>query len=296
MEIYSPGIADQVSDFILTGTVPEPALGWVWLIPAIASTVSLINSAIQRRNDRRNQDRQNAANLALSDRQFEQNQQQIDELNKYNAPQAQMERFTAAGLNPDLIYGSGSGSAGNQTQVARAERPDFVSSARAVQLPEMLSQFQDFQMRQAQINNVKAQTDNIKEKTATESVTRFLRDVQGQRASFDLGQTEYLAPYQAAIVGNKARASEATLLQEWQKLQNLSADEQLKLLVARQKEKGLELMDIEEEQRKADLLFSNYRNEWMKVGITSSDSVFFRLLVRMFTEAGVDISTMNPFK
>lgn len=33
--------------------------------------------------------------------------------NSYNDPSAQMERFRKAGLNPNLIYGSGSGSAGN---------------------------------------------------------------------------------------------------------------------------------------------------------------------------------------
>lgn len=296
MQNYPLEIVEKVSDFLLTGSPPEPVLGWFWIIPAVTAVAGVINSAIQRRNDRRNQDRQNAANLALSDRQFEQNQQQIAELNKYNDPAAQMARFQGAGLNPNLIYGSGGASAGNQTQVAKAERPEYVSSARAIQLPEMLNEFQNFQMRQAQINNVKAQTKNIQERTATESVTRFLRDVQGKRSAFDLGQAEYLAPYQAAIVGNKARSSEATLMQEWQKLANLSADEQLKLLVARQKEKGLELMDIEQEQRQADLLYSNYKNQWAKVGITSSDSVFFRLLIRMFTEAGIDISTMNPFK
>jgi len=293
MENYPLEIVEKVSDFLLTGPIPEPALGWVWIIPAIASTVSFINSAIQRRNDRRNQDRQNAANLALSDRQFEQNQQQIAELNQYNDPKAQMQRFQGAGLNPNLIYGSGSASAGNQTQVARAERPEYLSQARAIQLPEMLSQFQDFSMRQAQINNVKAQTANIQEKTATESVTRFLRDVQGKRTEFDLGQAEYLAPYQAAIVGNKARSSEALLQQEWQKLANLSHDEQLKILVERQKAKGLELMDIEQEQRQADLLFSRYKNEWAKMGITTSDNVMLRLLIRMYNEAGFDLSNMK---
>jgi len=148
-------------------------------------------------------------------------------------------------------------------------------------------------MRQAQIDNVKAQTENINSRTATETLTRFLRGVQGRRAEFDLGQAEILAPYQAAITGNKARASEATLMQEWQKLTNLTRDEQLKLLVQRQKEKGLELMDIEQEQRQADLIFSQYRNQLMKIGITTSDNVMLRLLVRMFNEAGFDLSSMK---
>lgn len=293
MENYPLEIVERVSDFLITGSPPEPALGWFWVVPAIMGAVSLINSAVQRRNDRRNQDRQNAANLALADKQFEQSQQQIAEMNKYNDPAAQMRRFQGAGLNPNLIYGSGSQSAGNQTQTARYEPPAMRFDARAIQLPQVLNEFQNFQMRQAQINNVKAHTDNIREKTATESVTRFLRDIQGKRGQIGLERDEYQFEFQNAVVANRARMSAAQVEQEWQKLANLSQDEQLKLLVRRQKEKGLELMDIEQEQRQADLVFSQYKNEWAKMGITSGDNVMLRLLIRMFNEAGLDLSDMS---
>ena len=45
--------------------------------------------------------------------------------NAYNSPQAQMLRFSEAGLNPHLIYGRGdSGNAGS-IPVPNSQRPDF---------------------------------------------------------------------------------------------------------------------------------------------------------------------------
>lgn len=46
-----------------------------------------------------------------------------DAMNAYNTPSAQMARYSAAGLNPNLIYGSG-GNAGNQASPAAFFTPD----------------------------------------------------------------------------------------------------------------------------------------------------------------------------
>lgn len=216
MEKIPLEIVEKVSDFLLTDYYPHTSM-WFWLPAAIMGAVSLVNSIVQRRNDKKNLAAQNAANLALSDRQFEQNRQQIQELNQYNDPKNQMSRLMGAGLNPNLIYGSGaSGASGNQTMAARYEPPQLQFGARAIQLPEnMLSMYQDFSMRQAQIDNVKAQTENINARTATEGFTRMLREIQGKRADVELEQKEYLTPYQNAIIANQARGSEAKLLAEW---------------------------------------------------------------------------------
>lgn len=46
------------------------------------------------------------------------NRQQWEVQNEYNAPAEQMKRYRAAGLNPNLIYGSGQASAGNAGAIA----------------------------------------------------------------------------------------------------------------------------------------------------------------------------------
>lgn len=59
------------------------------------------------------------------------NQQGIDAQNRYNSPLAQMDRLTAAGLNPNLVYGHGVD--GNQSSSASAG----LSSARFYNTPDL---------------------------------------------------------------------------------------------------------------------------------------------------------------
>lgn len=69
----------------------------------------------------------NQANAALAQQQQNWNVDLWNMQNEYNTPAAQMQRYQGAGLNPNLIYGSGSGSSGNAASVstvspARMER------------------------------------------------------------------------------------------------------------------------------------------------------------------------------
>lgn len=66
----------------------------------------------------------------------QQNQYNIDMWkmqNEYNSPQAQMQRFKDAGLNPNLIYGQGtSGNASSAPQMVTPEAPDFTEDMRKI--------------------------------------------------------------------------------------------------------------------------------------------------------------------
>lgn len=62
----------------------------------------------------------NKANMELAKYQNEWNEKMWHMQNEYNLPKNQMARYLDAGLNPNLIYGSGSASAGNSTSVPTA--------------------------------------------------------------------------------------------------------------------------------------------------------------------------------
>ncbi|UOK21003.1 DNA pilot protein [Chifec microvirus UA13_27] len=69
----------------------------------------------------------NQANAALAQQQQNWNVDLWNMQNNYNTPAAQLQRYKDAGLNPNLIYGSGSGSSGNAGSIstvapARMER------------------------------------------------------------------------------------------------------------------------------------------------------------------------------
>lgn len=256
---------------------------WFWIIPLVASA---IGAAAQARANKK----QREANMELAKYQFEQNQLQINRQNLYNSPESQMQRYKDAGLNPNLIYGSGA-SAGNQSSTASYERPEQRYQS-AIQgnmpdIPSMLTAYQDFRMRNAQIDNVRAQTENTHQRTMTEAVTRYLRDVQGRKTRQDLSQSQILAPYQQEILKGQASAAEVKALQEFQRLRNMTQQEQLSLLDQQYRQKGIEGQAVEVERKKAQLLFEQYRNQWMQMGITGSDNPILRILVRMMAESGI---------
>lgn len=92
-------------------------------------------------------------NRKLAKYQYELDQQAIDRQNAYNSPIQQMARYKEAGLNPNMIYGSG-GSAGNQTEVPRFDAPrvNFENP-----LQGAISTYFDARLKTAQQDNLEQQ-------------------------------------------------------------------------------------------------------------------------------------------
>ncbi|MEM0173651.1 MAG: hypothetical protein QXI16_03995, partial [Sulfolobaceae archaeon] len=103
--------------------------------------------------------------------------------NAYNTPEMQMQRLKEAGLNPNLIYGSGQASTGNADAPKGAPVP-HVSNALATfannNATQLLSQYQDWQVKKAQIKNIEADTKatefaNILRQPYTKYATELMR-------------------------------------------------------------------------------------------------------------------------
>lgn len=91
--------------------------------------------------------------------------------NEYNSPAAQMQRFTDAGLNPALIYGqqNTSGPLGSPD----VQKPQFDSPRVGDAIPNALSAIDlttNLEMKQAQIDNIKAQNDVIRAEAVLKNV------------------------------------------------------------------------------------------------------------------------------
>lgn len=67
----------------------------------------------------------NEANKALAEYSFQQNYNLWKESNDYNSPAAQMKRLEEAGLNPNLVYGSGSVVGNTSTQTPQYKAPQM---------------------------------------------------------------------------------------------------------------------------------------------------------------------------
>lgn len=116
------------------------------------------------------QGRMNKKSMAFSREMYE--KQKADNLafwkmqNDYNNPQEQMKRFQEAKLNPNLIYGSGSASAGNADAIKTPDvkQPEF----RAPQIENIghnLQQLYDVDIKSAQADNIRATTTATQEGT-----------------------------------------------------------------------------------------------------------------------------------
>lgn len=141
-------------------------MGAGWAAVAQAATglaqtgMQLWNSAQDRKVAKRNTDKTIQGNMELSKYAYGQDREMWNLQNEYNTPANQMERFKAAGLNPNMIYGHGTPGNASQMPKYNAIRQDY--NYKPLQIPNVISNFQDIAMKSAQIDNVREQTNLTK--------------------------------------------------------------------------------------------------------------------------------------
>lgn len=261
------------------------------LAPAIIAGIIAAGSAIVNKiQDQRAQRKQNKANLSLADKQFALDQTAIDRQNAYNSPLAQMGRYTDAGLNPNLIYQSG-GSSGNQGSAASYNAPQI--GAVTGPIPDftgMLDQYQNFQMKGAQVDNIEAQTENTRSRTLNEALRGNLLDIQGKTGEFDLDTKNLMRPYNVSISESGVRRSKIQLQQEMERLALLKQTQLMNILRSDQMRSGLKTQDVYRERLNTDIIFNKFRNQWAKEGITTSDNPYLRIISRMMNASGFSLA------
>lgn len=171
-----------------------------WLGAAIGGGLNLITGGMTNLFNKNQTDKTNQANLQLQDRANEFTRQQnelawqrnlemYNKNNEYNSPTAQMQRFEQAGLNKNLIYGQGT--AGNTSSSPTAQGVSYQApkmERNVYQPPNIGNVLQDYinlKTSQAQIDNVKAQTENQRTQNALATLS-----LAGERDDY---QTKRLA-------------------------------------------------------------------------------------------------------
>lgn len=129
------------------------------------AVVSPINSLIEGANSRKNMLLQNRMNKDEAELAYTRQKEMFNLANQYNSPAQQMDRYKAAGLNPNLIYGSGTSSnAPNVLPQYRA--PALQANAKPMlQLSNVLGEYLHMQQMREQLNIMKAER-RIKEANA----------------------------------------------------------------------------------------------------------------------------------
>lgn len=256
------------------------------IIPVIMGAVSLASSIIAARAGKKQTNKTAQANMDLAKYQAQANEQFIDKQNAYNTPAMQMGRYNDAGLNPNLIYGQGS--SGNQESPARYEAPHVDYHFNPFQIPEVLGPFQDYQMREAQIDNVKANTESTRTEIGNKLLDRLLTQVNTSRQEFDLGQAKNLAPYSLDLKRQQNNQAHQKVMMNMLKMTEMEFMNKIRAEQVKQ-------APLRSDQMSADLLFSQYRNQWMKMGITSSDHFLIRAIARAM-QSGSPVIQFNKGK
>lgn len=129
------------------------------------------NKQIEKQNEASRQ-----WSMDMYDRQRLDNLEDWNRQNEYNTPEAQMERFKAAGLNPNLIYGRGSSgvaAAPNKTQAQGAQFQPKVWNKLNI-----ASTLLDLEQKRANINLTNQQTLHKEEQVETEVIARKLTNAK----------------------------------------------------------------------------------------------------------------------
>lgn len=138
----------------------------------------------------------NKANMELAKYNWEQQKQMWHMNNEYNKPSAQMARYLEAGLNPNLIYGSGSASAGNSTSTPTPQMPhvepltdgSFMGTAAS----HAVNAYNAARITDADVDNKNSLTNYNNEKAKTEKLQQDLltldwisKDLNNKNSKFD---------------------------------------------------------------------------------------------------------------
>lgn len=181
--------------------------------------------------------------------------------NRYNAPAAQMQRLKDAGLNPHLVYGSGSVAGQSAGQIPQFQRPDQQFIPPDLQgLSTTIAQYQDLRLKQAQIDQVKSMTRNTDARTATELIRKSASMTAHERAKVQLMVAQTLAPYQM-------QAGQYMPERAYYEMSNVRKDAYMK--------------DLKME-------FQKMSNRWMKEGVTPKDKFMVRQVFQFLQEIGAD--------
>lgn len=150
------------------------------------------NSRRSVKASKRNTDAAIAANWRMANFQYQKNLEQWYRENEYNAPDEQMRRLRNAGLNPNLVYGTGSVSGNTTTQGPRFQAPDVEYNYEPFQMQadgvmkaidfatsQELKQSQSAEIKE-RVKNLATQRDALRAKTENEIINRLYYQYRGK--------------------------------------------------------------------------------------------------------------------
>lgn len=194
------------------------------LSAAITAAGSLLSSSQNNQASLQAQQLANQGNMELAKYAYSKDLEMWNRQNAYNTPSAQMQRYKEAGLNPNLIYGSGA-SAGNASQ-APSFNPSHINPE-VKRVPDYgaiignaIGQYNQLRLQQAQLENIQANTNNL-------GYQAVYNDARGLLAKQQYGFNGLYNPYRinlAAQTISNMKISASTMAT---RMENMAMERQL---------------------------------------------------------------------
>lgn len=272
------------------------------LAPSATGLISEVGNAfLTARENRRNRE------FALEQyhREKADNQAQWHMQNEYNAPSAQMERLQMAGLNPNLVYGKGADNIAQPLVANRGNVP--TGQAPRVDLYRPFSEYQNYALRKAQIDNQTVQNTVLLQESALKAATTASVVANTAKTQFQTKQAERLADISANFAAESLRKLE---------FQNVGLIEQNEQLTAKRSsniqqavenvlqtrlnnaksEKQIELIQSQIKQVKTSTALQALDYQLKKNGINPNDNLFLRVAGRILGNAGSITDVYRSFR
>lgn len=229
------------------------------IVPTVVkSGTGFLSSLIASRRSRLNTEATIAHQKEQSQLAYERDLEQWNRQNQYNDPSAQMARLKAAGLNPNMIYGSGSATGNVSGQSVKYHPAGGEFKQQPIQLPDVLGQYQDFEMKKANIDLINENAQLVGKKAdAQDTINRIL--------GFDETIKGSKAKYSDEYEGYSTEAKKQNVRKLKQEVINLLA-----------KKEGI---DQETAKKRIETEISGYRRDLAEHGLFPSDSLILRVIV-----------------
>lgn len=223
----------------------------------------------------------NTQNRKLSKYSYQQDLAMWHRQNAYNHPSQQMARLKQAGLNPNLVYGTGS--VGNTSAPPpKYDTPEYQLDTK-LPLMETISNYATMKETQARTNNLNQSTANLALDGGIKAVEKAILETEAKQRGVALDRDTQLSKYQVegARLDNEKRLKDLDL-----------TGAQIKKV-----ESETRLKDTQQDIAQQEKLLKTFEALWAEKGITKSDSIYVRVLSRALDEGGISLeSAMEDIK
>lgn len=189
--------------------------------------------------------------------------------NAYNTPAMQMQRLTEAGLNPHLMYGQGN--TGNASTPQKAPVPEVgneLTSLSQMSLAPVLSMYQDWRVKNAQIENLNANADATRQNATLTALRQLTQDYTNKKMAVQLPWLNLQEQYKTNVGRYKADQ------------ENLKSQYLFNTLSERTKQVMLR-NNLLEQQTRSQQLENQFNQELKPYGMRSTDPLLMRLIMHV---------------